>query len=259
MQIHSKRRSGFTLLEVLVVAGVVSVLTAALVPTLGRARRSSQLVGCLNNVRQLGMATLQYAVDNDGTLPFCNWDFGAHGVGYKNAQQGWLYKGRPVASSNPIEAMSGSLWPYVKSLETYHCPVPPADLGILLSRRIDTHLITSYLMNGAVNSYGIQVIPDGIRYFQIHAYQPDDILFIEADERGGSAFDDGSTFPGESFNPNIPIAGGLSVHHGTVATIACFDGHAESVAFQDYYKLVVNNKGKRNRVWCSPGTDGHGH
>lgn len=256
MPIYSKRKAGFTLLEVLVVAGVVSVLTAALVPALGRVRRSSQLTVCLNNIRQLGMATLQYASNNNDTLPFCNWDGGSLGNSYNNAQQGWLYKDS-LDSSNPTEVRSGSLWPYLNNLEVYHCPVPPADSDPLRSRRIDTHLMTSYLMNGAVNSYGIQVNTGSIKYFPIHAYKPDDILFIEADERGGSAYNDGSTFPGESFNPAIPIAGGLSVHHGTVATIACFDGHAESIAFEEYSRLAAYPR--KNRVWCSPGKYGHGH
>jgi prepilin-type N-terminal cleavage/methylation domain-containing protein/prepilin-type processing-associated H-X9-DG protein len=65
------RRKGraFTLIEMLVVIGIFSLLTAILLPTLTRAReRANQLI-CLSNLRQLGMAVMLYCQDNQGWFP----------------------------------------------------------------------------------------------------------------------------------------------------------------------------------------------
>jgi prepilin-type N-terminal cleavage/methylation domain-containing protein/prepilin-type processing-associated H-X9-DG protein len=60
---------GFTLVELLVVVGIISVLIAFLLPSLQRARESAVRVQCLSNIRQQGMAIFAYANDNRGWLP----------------------------------------------------------------------------------------------------------------------------------------------------------------------------------------------
>jgi prepilin-type N-terminal cleavage/methylation domain-containing protein/prepilin-type processing-associated H-X9-DG protein len=62
-----KRRSagvGFTLVELLVVIGIIALLVAILLPALNRARRASRAVACMSNVRQLVIGELQYFVDS---------------------------------------------------------------------------------------------------------------------------------------------------------------------------------------------------
>src|SRR5205809_4150863 len=58
------RRDAFTLVELLVVIGIIAVLISILLPTLGRARRAARSVQCMSNVRQLIMGELQYFSDN---------------------------------------------------------------------------------------------------------------------------------------------------------------------------------------------------
>ena len=62
-------RRAFTLVELLVVIGIIAVLISILLPSLGRARRSAQAVQCRNNLRQVAIAMLMYAGDNAGMLP----------------------------------------------------------------------------------------------------------------------------------------------------------------------------------------------
>ncbi|MGF1634382.1 MAG: type II secretion system protein [Phycisphaerae bacterium] len=65
-------RSGFTLVELLVVIGIIALLISILLPTLAKARESANEVKCLANLRTIGQALHTYAAEYKDSLPYGN-------------------------------------------------------------------------------------------------------------------------------------------------------------------------------------------
>ena len=116
----SSHTMAFTLIELLVVIAVISIIAAILFPVFAKVREKARQTTCTSNMRQLGMAFVEYVQDNDEALPpvYCCDD----GVG--NKLGGWVaFDAFPVNSGGAkYNVKIGALYPYVKSTQVYVCP-----------------------------------------------------------------------------------------------------------------------------------------
>lgn len=112
-------RRGFTLIELLVVIAIIAILAGMLLPALGRAKEKARSVQDLNNLKQIGIATISYAHDNEGRVPI---DMFRQGI---NTWAEVLSKDSAITSSNTFVCPSYKPFEWIAWRFTYGVRLDP--------------------------------------------------------------------------------------------------------------------------------------
>ena len=111
MSCSKNRRSAFTLIELLVVIAIIAILAAILFPVFARARENARRASCQSNLRQLGLALMQYTQDYDEKYPTLSTTSDVEPPG------GWW-----SSASSKLWFWPQIIYPYHKSVQVFVCP-----------------------------------------------------------------------------------------------------------------------------------------
>ncbi len=225
----TRRRTtaAFTLVELLVVVGIIAALMAILMPALSRAREGAKQTACLSNLRQLGLAFLMYASENKGRYP-------RHANCFFPQPEDWIYY--QLSYRDPNQSV---IAPYVGgfTFAKFRCPSDDPDVRLQI---LDEPYRFSYTLNElcSCDPGGGRTV---IRYETVHNAS-EKLLLVDEDMR---SLDDGNWSP---WYFDIGLENLLAIRHdhtspGNVAfgqnaarpddeyrgNVACVDGHAEYV------------------------------
>jgi prepilin-type N-terminal cleavage/methylation domain-containing protein/prepilin-type processing-associated H-X9-DG protein len=223
---------GFTLIELLVVIAIIAILAAMLLPALNLAKEKSRGIKCMSNNKQLTLAWLLYADDNNGVLvknqPFTSGTIDGCWVG------GWLsFAANNPDNTNNLFLMEGKLGTYVgRTLGVYKCP---ADIYTALQPGGRLPRVRSNAMNGYVVGYGYgnttvsawPESPNRLQYNKLSDIRrpPPSELWVFVDEHPDS-INDGFIIIGAT-NPSSWVNDLPASYHNRACGFGFADGHAE--------------------------------
>jgi prepilin-type processing-associated H-X9-DG protein/prepilin-type N-terminal cleavage/methylation domain-containing protein len=218
---------GFTLVELLVVIGIIALLIALLLPALSRARGLAQSAACLNNLRQLQTCWLMYANDHDGTLPpnLSVYDLSTgEPIPGLDLRLTWC-AGNARTDVNTANIERGYLFAYNRSTAIYHCPADKARVAGANVRHTRSYNM-SQSVTGISFSSVLPYLPTFQRLTQIRNPEPANLfVFIDVheDQIADSLF--GIPVPGSPLDGiwfDLPAN-----RHNDGCNLSFADGHVE--------------------------------
>ena len=206
----ARKPRAFTLVELLVVVGIIAALISILLPALGKARDSAYRVKCMSNIRQISAAFVMYANENKGCFPFIG---SLHNPGSKDLQEDWIHwRTPPAAGGLRTSAIARYLSGDNPALELiFRCP---ADTGERWQNAGTPQIYRySYSMNGYMDPRGPEETSDKtfrVRLGKIRNAADKTLILEESQQTINDGHWDGGHYSGRTWQLDFDR---LSIRH----------------------------------------------
>jgi len=245
----SRKPAGFTLVELLVVIAIIAVLASLLLPAFAKARGRAQAIICLNNTKQLGLAWLLYAGDQNDRLPY---NLGMAGSSFRS-NLNWVNNvmtwDLSPDNTNTATLTAASLGPYASGVtRIYRCPNDQA-LSTIQRAAGWPARIRSYSMNamvgnaGQFSATGVNVNNPGYtQFFKLAQIPAPADIFVFLDEHPDSITDGYFLNKAPNYAPGTYSASASTpaewlhlpaTYHNDSTAFTFADGHAALHHWQD--------------------------
>ena len=211
------------MIELLVVVAIIAILVALLLPAINAAKVKAKTIACLNQLKQLGLATQIYSGDNAGFLVPNPLTTGTNV---------WVSGSMKIESqaTNTTLLRQGKLFPYVSQVGPFHCP---ADNSVAANAG---PRVRSYAMNSWIGSRSMESVDAAKRSFRTFVKDAEfgvsgaATLWLMADEHE-LTIDDGYFLV--TMDDSQPFASFPGMRHQHGFTLNFVDGHAETWKLRD--------------------------